>query len=165
MAKKKISELPTIAAPTGSDIMVGNDVSETPDVTGTMTLDSVIKILVHRVRGLVSNPQAMYTQRAQIVMFRADAALTITRIHIHGADLSPTAEMAGDLKWATDVNIGGFADAAVIDVCDTTNGVFTVTTGMDDPTIPSGKYVYFQMDASPHADWKDFYIEVYYVYD
>jgi hypothetical protein len=119
----------------------------------------------HRICGFVSNPQAVYTQRAQIVMFRAPAAITITRIHIHLADLSPTAEMAGDLKWATDVNIGGFADAAVIDVCDTTNGVFTATSSFDDATVASGKYIYYQMDSSPHADIKDFYIEFYYTVD
>jgi hypothetical protein len=117
------------------------------------------------VHGLVSNPQAVYTQRAQIVMFRANAALTITRIHIHGSDLTPTTELAGDLKFADDINIGGFANATIIDVCDTTNGVKTITAGFDDATVPSGKYVYFQMDASPHADWKDFYIEVYYTFD
>jgi hypothetical protein len=96
---------------------------------------------------------------------RADAALTITRIHIHGSDTTPTSELAGDLKFADDINTGGFANAVVIDVCDTTNGVVTITTGFDDATVPSGKYIYFQMDASPHADWKDFYIEVFYTYD
>lgn len=114
---------------------------------------------------LVSNPQLVYTQRAQVVLFRAPAALTITRIHIVGNDSTPTAELAGDLKWADDVSDGSFANATVIDVCDTTNGVFTATSSFDDATIASGKYVYFQMDASPHADWKDFYIEVYYTLD
>jgi hypothetical protein len=118
-----------------------------------------------KVRGFVSNPQAVYAQRARIVIMRADAALTITRIHIHCSDTSPTAELAGDLKFADDINVGGFANATIIDVCDTTNGVVTITTGFDDATVPSGKYVYFQMDASPHADIKDFYIEVFYTYD
>jgi len=120
---------------------------------------------VYRKTGIVSKPQAVYRQRATIPLFRADAALTITRIHIHGNDITPTAELAGDLKFADDIATGGFANAVVIDVCDTTNGVVTITTGFDDATVPSGKYVYFQMDASPHADWKDFYIEVYYTYD
>lgn len=121
---------------------------------------------VNKVRGTVATPNSYYTAvRAQIPLFRADAALTITRIHIHGADTSPTTEMAGDLKFADDLNTGGFASATVIDVCDTTNGVFTATSSFDDATVPSGKYVYFQMDSAPHADWKDFYIEVYYTYD
>jgi hypothetical protein len=115
--------------------------------------------------GFVSNPQALYLSRAQIVFFRTPYALTITRIHIHGSDTTPTTELAGDLKWADDVNAGGFANAAVIDVCDTTNGVKTITTGFDDATVAAGKYVYFQMDASPHADWKDFFIEVYFTID
>jgi hypothetical protein len=144
------------------------DVGSTPDeraITGAQLKLAAKKGITWMKCGLVSNPQAVYAQRAQLVMFRADAAITITRIHIHCSDTSPTAELTGDLKFADDVNTGGFANATVIDVCDTTNGVVTITTGFDDATVPSGKYVYFSMDASPHADWKDFYIEVYYTYD
>lgn len=118
-----------------------------------------------RIFGLVSNPQAVYAQRAQITMMRTPTAITITRIHIYGSDTTPTSELAGDLKFADDINIGGFANATIIDVCDTTSGVKTITTGFDDATVPAGKYIYFQMDASPHTDWKDFYIEVYYTVD
>lgn len=121
--------------------------------------------VVWPVAKLVSNPQLVYTQRPQVVLFRAPANLTITRIHIHGNDSTPTAELAGDLKWADDVFDGSFTNATVIDVCDTTNGVFTATSSFDDATITSGKYIYFQMDSSPHADWKDFYIEFYYTLD
>ena len=123
------------------------------------------KSFVQKKPKFVTNPQAVYAQRAQIVLFQETAAITITRIHIHGNDSTPTAELAGDLKWATDVFTGGFADAAVIDVCDTTSGVVTITAGFDDATIPANKYVYFQMDASPHTDWTDFYIDVWYTYD
>jgi hypothetical protein len=131
----------------------------------TPTTDTNLNKPTIKIRGWVTNPQAVYAQRAQVIMFRADAALTITRIHIHGSDTTPTTELAGDLKFADDINVGGFANATVIDVCDTTNGVVTITSGFDDATVPSGKYIYFQMDASPHADFKDFYIEVYYTYD
>ena len=126
---------------------------------------TILNVATYRKQGFVSNPQAVYAQRAQIVIMRADAALTITRIHIHCSDTSPSTELAGDLKFADDINVGGFANATVIDVCDTTNGVVTITSGFDDATVPSGKYIYFQMDASPHADIKDFYIEVFYTYD
>lgn len=116
--------------------------------------------------GVVANPNSWYTNiRPQIFMFRTDAAITITRIHISGADNSPTSELAGDLKFADDTFTGSFANATVIDVCDTTNGVFTATSGFDDATVPSGKYVYFQMDSAPHADWKDAFIEVHFTYD
>lgn len=119
-----------------------------------------------RIRGTVANPNGYYTNiRAQIPIFRTDAAITITRIHIHGADTTPTSEMALDLKFADDLNTGGFANAAVIDVCDTTNGVVTITSGFDDATVPSGKYIYWSLDAAPHTDWKDFYFEIYFTYD
>lgn len=134
-------------------------------VSNATTWSQSKQIVTKILAGFVSNPQAVYAQRAQVVMFRAPAAITITRIHIHCSDLSPTAELAGDLKFADDVNVGGFANAVIIDVCDTTNGVKTITSSFDDATVPSGKYVYFSMDASPHADIKDFYIEVYYTVD
>jgi hypothetical protein len=121
--------------------------------------------VVHKVRGPVSNPQAIYAQRAQLEVMRAEAAITITRIHIHGNDSTPTAEMALDLKFADDLFTGSFANATVIDICDTTSGAFTATSAFDDATVPSGKYIYLQFDSSPHADWKGFYFEMYYTVD
>jgi len=172
MADEKLTEVrvssPFVSPLADADLFyVVQDTGATPDeraMTASELRDE-LDVTTRILAGSVSNPQAAYAQRAQIVMFRAPYAITITRIHIHCADLTPGAELAGDLKWADDVNTGGFANAAVIDVCDTTSGVFTVTTGMDDPTIASGKYIYFQMDASPHADITDFYIEVYYTVD
>lgn len=116
-----------------------------------------------RVRAVLIYPQVLYELRAQVPLFRANAALTITRIHVHCNDVSPTTELAGDLKFADD--LAAFANAAAIDVCDTTNGVFTATSGFDDATVPSGKYIYFQMDSSPHADITEIYLEVFYTYD
>lgn len=110
----------------------------------------------------VTNPQLVYASRPQIVLFKAPFALHITYIHISGNDSSPTTELAGDLKKANDVFDGSFASAAVIDVCDTTSGVKTITTGFDDAAVAADQYVYFQMDSSPHADWKDFYIQFRY---
>lgn len=116
-----------------------------------------------RVRSVIIQPQAIFTVRPQIPLFRADAALTITRIHIHCNDTTPTSELAGDLKFADDA--AAFANAVVIDICDTTGGVRTITTGFDDATVPSGKYIYFQMDAAPHDDISEIYLEVFYTYD
>lgn len=155
-----------LGAPTANNDFVVGTSSGTWQKKTLAETQGILRVQpVHKLRGLVSNPQAVYAQRPQIVLMRADAAITITRIHVHGSDTTPGAELAGDLKWADDVNTGGFANAAVIDVCDTTNGVKTITSGFDDPTVASGKYIYFQMDSSPNADWKDFYIEVFYTYD
>ena len=170
--KKTIFDLTTSPAPALTDVTFnGYDPSGTPVLRKT-TWQTIRNLFLathsgetHYVRGTVSNPQAVYAQRAQIPMFRAPAAITITRIHIHGNDTSPGGELAGDLKFADDIADGSFANATVIDVCDTTNGVFTATSSFDDATVPSGKYIYFQMDASPHADWKDIYIEFYYTFD
>lgn len=163
MTEKQIKDLTVNPAPALTDKIA---VDNAANVTYYETLSSVMNLNPMRVRGTVANPNGYYTAvRAQIPMFRADAALTITRIHIHGADLSPTTELAGDLKFADDINTGSFANPTVIAVCDTTSGVKTITSGFADATVPSGKYVYFQMDAAPHVDWLDFYIEVFYTYD
>lgn len=112
--------------------------------------------------GTIINPQSVYTSRPQIPLLRAEGDMIITRIHIVCSSSAPTTELAGDLKYADDMNTGSFANATVIDVCDTTGGVFTAISGFDDDSVPKGKYIYFEMDASPHADITDFYIEVYY---
>lgn len=170
MADQNITQLTATTTLATTDLVyVGFNVATTA-VDRSITVGNLCTVvsnqLVRHVCGTIANPGGYYTDiRAQIPLFRADAALTITRIHIHGADLTPTSEMALDLKFATDINTGGFAGATVIDVCDTTNGVFTATSSFDDATVPSGKYVYWSMDAAPHADWKDFYFEIYFTYD
>jgi hypothetical protein len=118
-----------------------------------------------KIRGCISNPQAMYASRPQIFMDETAQAITVTSIFIGGPDSTPGAELAGDLKFADDMLTGVFANATVVDICDTTNGTVTITSGFDDATIPANKYVYFQLDASPNADWKDMLIIVNYTVD
>ena len=114
----------------------------------------------------VADPNTYHANiRTVIPAFRADAALTITRIHIHGPDSTPGSELDIDLKWADDIFDGSFANAAVIDVCDTTSGEVTITSGFDDATIASGKYVYWSFGAQPHADWLDAWLEIHFTYD
>lgn len=166
MTTKKITELTQDSSPALTDIIPTVEAPSTTPVTKYVTFSAVKTLLnvdTYRVCGLVSNPQAVYAQRAQIPLFRAAAALTITRIHISCNVTSQN--IAGDLKWADDIIDGSFANAAVIDVCDTTSGVVTITSGFDDATVASGKYVYFQLDASPNAAIKDVYLEVYYTFD
>lgn len=168
MADEKLTGLTVTTDLAYTDLVyVVKDPSTVP-LSRKMSVDDFMvetAIKTKHLRAFVTGPQSVYASRAQIVLCRTDAAITITRIHIHGNDLTPTAELAGDLKFADDVNVGGFAGATVIDVCDTTNGVVTITAGFDDATVPSGKYIYFQMDSSPHADWRDFYLEAYYTVD
>ena len=123
-----------------------------------------LDVTTRYLQGSISNPQATYAQRPQVFMFQTPYAITITKIHISGPDATPGAELAGDLKFADDTFTGVFANATVIDVCDTTSGVFTATS-FDDATVPSGKYIYFLMDASPNADWTDIFIRVDYTVD
>lgn len=166
MANVKTSELTLDASPALTDRMVVVTDPGTTPVSGLATLTSVKTLFgidTKRLVGFVSNPQAVYAQRAQIPIFRAPSAITITRIHI---ETNQTAqELAGDLKFADDIKDGSFANAAVIDVCDTTSGDFLATSGFDDATVPAGKEIYFQMDASPNAAIKDFKLEIYYTVD
>lgn len=136
-------------------------------LAGTETAKSIspatLKGRMKRLCALISNPQLVYAQRPQVVLMRTYVAISIIEIHIACYDYSPTAEMAGDLKWADDINNGGFASAAVLHICDTTSGVFDITA--HDLNVAAGKFVYYQFDASPHADIKDFYLEVDYTDD
>ena len=124
---------------------------------------TLLVVLTKYLRATVSNPQAVYAQRAQIPIMLTPYAITITSIKINTGQTAQ--EMAGDLKFADDIVAGSFANATVIDVCDTTSGMFTATAGFDDATIPSGKEIYFQMDASPNAAIKDLKLEIQYTVD
>ena len=91
------------------------------------------------------NPLAMQTDDTQVLIWRSTpAALTITNIKI-SLDAAGN-EIAGDLMFA-DAFIG-FANATVINVCDTTSGVLDDRT-MADGTVPAGKDIYFQYDSPP----------------
>lgn len=130
------------------------------------TLMGTPTVGLNRIRGLIADPNTYQANiRAVIPIFRTDAAITITRIHIHGPDSTPGSELDIDLKWADDIFDGSFANAAVIDVCDTTSGAVTITAGFDDATVASGKYIYWSFGAQPHADWLDIWFEIYYTYD
>lgn len=116
-------------------------------------------------RASFGNPQGWYALRPQIYIFTPPQDIHITYIGIKGNDDSPTAELSGDLKYADDQFDGSFANPVVIDVCDTTSGVKEITIGFDNAAVPAGKCVYFQMDSSPHADWKSLGIELRFTYD
>ena len=93
---------------------------------------------------------------------QTDAAITITSIKC-SLDADPTTELAFDLKWS-DAFIG-FANAAVIDVCDTTSGTTSITSGFDDATVASGKDIYLLLDATPDADITQLGCDISYTYD
>jgi len=168
MALVKTSELTLDASPALTDrVVVVTDPSTTP-VSGLVTLTSVKTLFgidTKTWEGSMSNPQAMYAQRAQVVIGLTTAAITITSIKVRINDSTPTAELAGDLKFADDQFTGSFANATVIDICDTISGAFTATSSFDDATVPSGKFVYFQFDASPHVDIVDVFIQILYTVD
>jgi len=168
MVDVKTSELTLDASPALTDrVVVVTDPLTTP-VSGLASLTSVktlFNVDTYRIWKTIADPQALYLLRAQIPLFRAPAALTFTRIHLLLNDSTPTAEFAGDLKFADDQFDGSFANATVIDVCDTTSGAFTATSSFDDATVPSGKYVYLQMDASPHVDIESIFLDLAWTYD
>jgi hypothetical protein len=171
MADEKLTAIrtssPFVSPLAAADLIyLVQDTATTPDqraITASELSDE-LNVTTRYLSGSISNPQAAYAQRPQVFLFQAPFALTITRIHISGPDATPGAELAGDLKFADDTFTGVFANATVIDVCDTTSGVFTATS-FDDATVPANKYIYFSMDASPNADWKDIYIRIDYTVD
>lgn len=144
------------------------DQAGTPD-NGLISFNNLLTTLALKDRvlsGEIAGPADYYTGvRPQIFLYKTLAAITIVSIHIHGPDSTPTTEFAGDLKFADDAFTGSFANATLIRACDTTSGVLTATTGFNDATVPSGKYIYIQMDAAPHIDWKDIFFQILYNFD
>lgn len=109
----------------------------------------------------IINPLAAQTEDTQIgIVTLTDAALTITNIKI-SLDAAGN-EVAGDLMFA-DAFIG-FANATVINVCDTTSGVLD-DSAMADGTIPSGKVIYFQFDSAPNTAITQMLWDITYDYD
>lgn len=118
---------------------------------------------VRFLRGTLTDPPGYQAIDTQIPIWIAtDAAITITSIKI-SCDADPTTELDLDLKFA-DAPIG-WANATLIDVCDTTAGVFSATSGFDDATVPSGKVVYFEFGAAPDAATLWFTFEIQFTYD
>lgn len=107
-------------------------------------------------------PSVMYnSSRAQVAFFKTRAAITIRKIIVETG--STSYQVAGDLKYADDQT--SFANATVIDVCDTASGVFSATTGFDDATVPAEKWIYFQLDSAPNSALSSFTVQIEYTYD
>lgn len=113
--------------------------------------------------GLVWDPPAKFAVDTDIPIFRAAAALTISRIHISGPNASPGSELNINLRYAD--NTTAWDNLLRINLCDTTSGVFTKTSGFERASVPAGKYIHWQTDSAPHADWLWFFYEIYYTYD
>ena len=120
---------------------------------------------VHKWEGTISNPQAVYAQRAQLPIGLTTVAITVTSVTVRLNDSTPGAELAWDLKFADDIFTGSFANATVVVAADTTSGAATITSSFTDATIPAGKYVYWQFDSSPHTDIKDIFAQILYTID
>jgi hypothetical protein len=164
MADAKISALTDLAAVPAADdyyAIVDTSAGSTKKVAHNKAQGT--KYLA----GLIPAPQVFYASRPEIFIFETPAAITISRINIQCNTSSPTTDVDLDLKFADDMFTGSFANATVIDACDTTNGFFTVSasTDMDDPTVPANKYMYLSLDASPDATVKDFFIRIDYTMD
>lgn len=165
---EKITEIGTAASLAATDMIVAVvDPATTPvtkSILVSLAATSLSKQVTRFWRGYIPNPQAVYAMRAQVVLAYTTEAITFTKIEVRGNDSTPTSELTGDMKFADDQFDGSFASATLIAACDTTNGTATITS-FSDATVPSGKFVYFQFDASPHADWKTIFIQVHYTVD
>ena len=162
MADIKISELDELASPSDADqLAIVTDIGGGVLATKKITYTNLVASSARKIRGHISSPNLMYAIAPQIILARADADLTISRIHI---TLSTAAHnIQATLKFANDAI--SFASSTTIDVVDTTSGLVTITAGFDDATVPSGKYIYLLFDAEPNENIDYMYIEVFYTYD
>ena len=108
----------------------------------------------------ISNPQAVYAQRAQLPIGYTTTAITVTSIIVRLNTATAGAELAADLKFADDIFTASLANATLINALDTTAGALTKTSAFTDATIPAGKFVYIQFDSSPHVDVKDIFLQI-----
>lgn len=117
----------------------------------------------HHFAGTVIDPNGAYTVDHEIcIHLGVDDDITITSIKIT-CDADPDTELDIDLKWA-DAFIG-MANAAIIDVCNTTSGTTSIVSGFDDATIASGKCVYWSFGAEPDAAITQFGFDIIWDYD
>ncbi len=131
--------------------------------SATVTLPARTAGLSHHFRFNIINPNAAYDLDTQIcVCPKLPAAITITNIEVT-CNADPTTELDLDLKWA-DTFIG-LANAAVIDVIDTTNGVTSIGAGFDDADVASGKCIYVEFGAEPDEAITQVCIDITYDYD
>lgn len=112
-------------------------------------------------RDLISNPQAYFAQRPEIILMHADAAIHVTYVEMASSVWGGTT-FAGDLKYADDNVSNLFANSALIAVLDTANGHYVSNLYV---AVPAGKFIYILMDSAPPAATKDFYFEMHYTYD
>jgi len=154
----------TVAEQTVIGRITGGNIDDlTPAQVRTLLTVPKFASEVHSLKGVIVDPGAYYSGIGVVVPIweATDAAITIQSIRI-SLDAT-TNELALDLKWA-DALIG-LANAAVIDVCDTTSGVRVITTGFDDATVAAGKCLYWSLDATPHADINWMSWQITYTYD
>jgi hypothetical protein len=77
-------------------------------------------------------------------------------------DADPTTEINANLKFA-DAFIG-LANATLIAAVDTTNGAVEVDS-FSDATVPSGKCIYVEFDATPDVASTQFILKIDWDYD
>ena len=160
MADIAINELSEITSPSDGDyIAVDTDIGGGILATRKISYVNFLGSAYRRIRGLIKDPSTVYSSRPQIVLARADGALSISAIRINLSSAAYAFECT--LKYAD--NITSFTNDTVIDVCDTTGGEFTVSGA--DMDVPNGKFIYLLMDAIPNTAIKDLYIEIFYTYD
>ena len=158
-----ITGSPTVIAGGAVAVSMAAATNATPGHATAAQIAALERTAVRFLRGTLTDPPGYQAIDTQIPIWIAtDAAITITSIKV-SCDADPTTELDLDLKFA-DASIG-WANATLIDVCDTTAGVFAATSGFDDATVPSGKVVYFEFGAAPDAATLWFTFEIQFTYD
>ena len=115
---------------------------------------------------IIPGPDAYY--QAGITEFpifaETNAALTITKIHVE-CDADPTTEPEIDIQHAATF-IGRVPGSdTVVDVCDTTSGLFEATSSFDDADIATDRCIYVTLSADPDDNIESIVIEVEYDFD
>lgn len=136
--------------------------------TNTTNTDNGLQTQVNKIKtkirgGFISNPQAIYLQRAQIVLMYVPAAIHISKVLVRGSKSDATGAYSGYLKYADDISTGSFANATQIVNCSGAAG--TYDSGAINAAVPTGKWIYLELASSPIATCKDITIHFEYTTD
>lgn len=155
-AKLEIADVVTVSANIAT-FMGADDYAEMRSFLGVLT--KYLSGTEADFYGTLLDPQAIYavdgTNHAVTLINKTPAAFTITEISV-SCDADPTTELTLTLQHKA-AGIG-YGTPTTIEAVTTVNGTITITTGIDDPTIPVDTKVFATLsdpdDALNECSWQ-----------
>ena len=150
--------LTAISGWTGGDVQTVLEAAKA-DVDLKLVASATIPGVNRYVPFTLTDPNAQYAIDPDVMVFYAPAALTITNIKVTLDAV--TNELNFNLNKATSFITKG--SEGLVATCDTTSGVFD--SGAVTLAVASGQYLYISLDATPHADITQVFMQITFDFD